>query len=158
RVGVAGEPPHGGGLPVLSAALEIAGAAPAAAPLVARAAGDDRLRHRRDPAGRQRLGNRAHGGRVLGVDVAAAAVAEAVVEAARAIVVVLRIDRGRAGERVPAELARGRRHALGEFAAGERRHGILACARSFKMLPRLSIVPLTLPAWPEMPTSYSTLS
>jgi len=27
-----------------------------------------------------------------------------------------------------------------------------------KMLPRLSMAPAMLPAWPEMPTSYSTLS
>src|SRR5262249_57044970 len=38
-------------------------------------------------------------------------------------------DCGRAGEGMPAELARGRRHVLGEFAAGERRHGIIARAR-----------------------------
>src|SRR5262249_27863450 len=119
-------------LNVLFDALEIDDAIHAAAPLVDRDAGDDRLRHHREPAGRQRLGNRAHGVRVLGVDVAAAAVAEAVVETGRAVIVVLRIDRGWAGERGPAEPARGHRHALGEFAAGERRHGIVACARSFE--------------------------
>ena len=60
---------------------------------------------------------------------AAAAVAEAVILAARALVIGRRVDRRRAREGVPAELARGARHAFGEFGAAQRRHRIAALAR-----------------------------
>ena len=131
-VGVAGEQHHVGGLEVFLAALEIDDAAHAAAAFVDRDAGHDRLRHHAEPPGGDRLGDGAHRGRVLGVDVAAAAVAEAVIEAARAVVVGLRVDRGRAGEGMPAEPARGGRHVLGELGAGERRHRIGARARALE--------------------------
>src|SRR5262249_59828859 len=91
-VSVAGEQPHVGRLHVFLPALDIHDATYPAALLVDVDAGGDRLRHHIEPPGRDCLWNRAHRGRVLGVDVAAAAVAEAVIEAGGTIVVELPID------------------------------------------------------------------
>ena len=63
------------------------------------------------------------------------------------------------GNGVPSEAARGGRHHLGEAGAAQRRHRILAVARALRRCCRArSIVPLMLPALPETPISYSTLS
>src|SRR5262249_45006188 len=100
-------------------------------------AGGDRLRHHAELAGGDRLRDRAHRGRVLGVDVTATAIAEAVIEAFRAAVIGLRVDRRRARERMPAELARSAGHALGELGAVQWRHRVFACAWPFEDISAL---------------------
>jgi len=88
--------------------------------------------HHLQAPGRDRFRDGRDRGGVLGADVAAAAVAEAVILAARALVIGRRVDRRRAREGVPAEPARGARHAFGEFGAAQRWHRITALARSLE--------------------------
>ena len=82
----------------------------------------------REPAGLLGARNGRHVGTVLRVDMTAAPVAEAVVHARRAILKTLRIDGGWPGERMPAQLARGRRHAVEESGAAQWRHRIVTRA------------------------------
>src|SRR5208283_4400394 len=81
---------------------------------------------------RHRLRDGRHCSRVLGADVAAAAVAEAVILAAGALVIGRRVDRRRAWEGVPADPARSAGHAFGELGAAQRRHRIAALARALE--------------------------
>ena len=78
--------------------------------------------------------NRRDRRRVLGVDVAAAGVAETVIHAARSILVAARIDRRRPGKRMPAQRLGGRRHFLVEGRPAKRRHRVLALARSLERI------------------------
>ena len=78
--------------------------------------------------------NRGHGRRVLRVHVTAAGVAEAVIHAARAVLIRLGVDPRRAGKRMPAERARRARHLVEKSGPSECRHRILAPARPFKWI------------------------
>ena len=68
---------------------------------------------------------------VLRVDVAAAAIAEAVVHARRAILEALGVDRRRAGEGMPAQRPRGRGHAIEIAGTAQRRHRVRPPPRRF---------------------------
>src|SRR5262249_37410068 len=78
-IGVAREQHDIGWLDIFDATFDVGDTADTAAALVHIDAGRDRLRHDAELAGGDRLRDRAHRGRVLGADVAAAAVAEAVI-------------------------------------------------------------------------------
>ncbi len=75
------------------------------------------------------LRDRRDRGRALGANVAAAATAEAVVDAGRSVAVGPRVDRRRPRERMPPEPSRRPGHELGEPGAPQRRHGVVATAR-----------------------------
>ncbi len=59
------------------------------------------------------------------------------IEAARPSLIGLRIDRRGTGKRVPAELCRRARHHVRKFGAAQRRHRIVALARSFENIAAL---------------------
>src|SRR6185369_5691637 len=81
-----------------------------------------------------RAWNRRHRGGIFGVDVAAAGVAEAVVHAARAILVAARINRRRTGERMPAQSLGRCGHLVVERRPPKRRHRIFTLARSLERI------------------------
>ena len=89
---------------------------------------------------------------------ASAAAAEAVIQARAAVSIQLGVDRRGPGERMPAEPPR--RPAMRSVNSVPRSGGIgYGRARApSKMLPRGSMAPLTLPAWPDTPIARSTLS
>src|SRR4029077_21155186 len=70
--------------------------------------------------------------RVLGLDVASARVAIAVVGAGRSAIAGLRVYGGGRAMRVESGFARRGLHHLGEVGVAQRRHGVLAGARAFK--------------------------
>src|ERR1019366_10037123 len=82
-----------------------------------------------------RLRNRRDGGRILGSDVAAPAVAVPVICAARAAFVRLRIDRGRTAKWLPPLLPRSRGHHVRELRVAQRRHREVALPRAFEDVP-----------------------
>ena len=131
-ISIARQQHHVGRLEIFLAALDVGHPAGAAAALVDLDAGGDRLRHHAAGAWSPSPSGWCYRGRVLGADMAAAAVAEAVILAARPVVIGFRIDRRRSGERMPAELARRLGHALGEFGAAQRRHRVGAFAGAFE--------------------------
>ena len=90
------------------------------------------LGHHLEAPARLRARDRRDRGRVLGVDVAAAAVAEAVVLAGCALVVAFAVDSGRTGERMPAESPRGAGHELREAGTAQRRHRVGAAPRALE--------------------------
>ncbi len=91
-----------------------------------------RARHDFQLPGFLRARNGRHVRAVLGVDVAAALVAEAVIHARGAILIGARVDRGGPGKRVPAEAARRRGHQIDEAGAAQRRHRVRPLARTFE--------------------------
>ena len=121
---------------------------------------DVRFGHDLKPPGRLRLRNRRDRGRVLRVDVTAAArCSSRDTRTPERFWYARVVDRRRPGERMPAERARGRRHHVGEAGAAQRRHRILARARALEdVAARDRSCPLMLPACPDTPISYSTLS
>ena len=157
-VGVAGEQHDFRRLKVLDAVGDVVDAGHAAAAV------DFDRRHVRarddlQVAGRLRAGNRRDRGRILGVHVAAAAIAEAVVHAGRPVLVRARVDGGGTGERQttrscgrPTPSSRGTHCRAAAASDTARLRG------PSNGLPRGSILPLMFPAWPETPTSYSILS
>ena len=90
----------------------------------------------RQVLGLLRLRNRGDSGRVLGADVAAAAIAIAVIGASRPPSIGLRIDRRRRVKRIPAQRLRGLRHVIQKIGGAQRRHGIFALARAFINIAR----------------------
>ena len=94
--------------------------------------------------GLERFWNGGDGGRVLGADVAPAAVAVAVQRAARASAVGLGVDRRGAAKRMPAEFLAGGHHQIGELGVAQRRHGIFALAGAFENVPARIDFPLNI--------------
>ena len=82
-------------------------------------------------------GNRRHRGRVLGVDVAPAPVAEAVVHASRSPLVGAGVDGGGSGKRLPPQRARRIRHPLQEARPSQRGHRIVAGAGALERVAPL---------------------
>ncbi len=157
-VGVAGEQHHFRRLEVLDAVGDV-GHAGHAALAVHFDRRDVRARDDLQAACLLRLRDRRHRGRVLRVHVAAALVAEAVIHAGGTALIRPRVDGGRPRKRMPAEAGGSRRHHVGETrsraaAASDTRAraDLRRCCRGGSMRPRM------LPAWPDTPISYSTLS
>ena len=101
-----------------------------------------RARHDFQLPGFLRARNGRHARAVLGVDVAAALVAEAVIHARGAVLIRARVDRGGPGKRVPAEAARRGGHQIDEAGAAQRRHrvrplraALRRCCRAYRWRP-----------------------
>ena len=130
-VGVAGQQDDVGRLDVLLTVLDVADAGRAALAVHLHAA-DVGLGDHLQASGLLGARDRRDGGRVLRVQVAAAAVAEAVIGTRRAVLVTDRVHRRGSGKRVPADSARRLGHLLDEAGPAQRGHRIRPAPRSLE--------------------------